>query len=269
MREYLAALEANNPVKGAADDDSADPPAPPKNISLTDPSARYTAAPGGPAFFAYSTNFLSDLKAGIIVAVEATPAHRTQEVESTRAMIERVQERFGLRPKRLVGDIRYGTEPMVDWMVNDKKIAPHVPLCDKSERSDGTFGRSAFTFDVEGNYYVCPNGMLLRPSSRKHTKHPHTYRASQFDCQNWSLKSQCCPNMSHRNIRRSRFEPARDVARQIATTSAYRQSRKDRKKVEMLFAHLKRILEFDRLRLRGPCGAHDEFLMAATAQNLR
>jgi hypothetical protein len=37
----------------------------------------------------------------------------------------------------------------------------------------------------------------------------------------------------------------------------------------MLFAHLKRILRLDRLRLRGPNGAKDEFLLAATAQNLR
>ena len=51
--------------------------------------------------------------------------------------------------------------------------------------------------------------------------------------------------------------------------TAYRQSRKDRKKVEMLFAHLKRILRLDRLRLRGPKGASDEFLLAATVQNLR
>ena len=68
---------------------------------------------------------------------------------------------------------------------------------------------------------------------------------------------------------RSPHEPARDVARALAKTEAYRQSRKDRKKVEMLFAHLKRILRLDRLRLRGLSGAQDEFLLAATAQNLR
>jgi hypothetical protein len=51
--------------------------------------------------------------------------------------------------------------------------------------------------------------------------------------------------------------------------AAYAQSRKDRKKVEILFAHLKRILNLDRLQLRGISGARDEFLMAATAQNLR
>ena len=59
-----------------------------------------------------------------------------------------------------------------------------------------------------------------------------------------------------------------DVARDIAKTDAYRQSRKDRRRFE-IFAHLKRILKLDRLRLRGPNGAHDEFLLAATAQNLR
>jgi hypothetical protein len=83
------------------------------------------------------------------------------------------------------------------------------------------------------------------------------------------LKSQCCPNTANRRIVRSPHEPARDVARALATTDAYRQSRKDRKKVEMLFAHLKRILKLDRLRLRGLNGAQDEFLPAATAQNLR
>lgn len=72
-----------------------------------------------------------------------------------------------------------------------------------------------------------------------------------------------------RKIARSVHEAARDVARAISTTPAYLQSRRDRKKVEMLFAHLKRILKLDRLRLRGLTGAQDEFLLAATAQNLR
>ena len=55
----------------------------------------------------------------------------------------------------------------------------------------------------------------------------------------------------------------------IAKTPQYQQSRCERKKVEMLFAHLKRILKLDRLRLRGLSGASDEFTLAATAQNLR
>jgi hypothetical protein len=62
---------------------------------------------------------------------------------------------------------------------------------------------------------------------------------------------------------------ARGLACEITTSAIYATSRRERKKVEMLFAHLERILKLDRLRLRGPCGARDEFLLAATAQSLR
>ena len=95
------------------------------------------------------------------------------------------------------------------------------------------------------------------------------YFARQHDCQACALKPKCCPNVPARKIARSIHEVARDRARAIAKTEAYAVSRRERKKVEMLFAHLKRILRLDRLRLRGPNGARDEFLLAATAQNLR
>ena len=75
--------------------------------------------------------------------------------------------------------------------------------------------------------------------------------------------------MPARKVTRSIHEGARDLAHSIATTDAYLVSRRQRKKVEMLFAHLKRILKLDRLRLRGPNGAKDEFHLAAAAQNLR
>jgi hypothetical protein len=148
VREYLDALEEINPT---SDDEggSPQPPSAGKNVSLTDPAARWTAAPGGPAFYAYSTNYLIDLDAGIIVDVEATPAHRTQEVESTKTMIERVEQRFGLKPDRLVGDTAYGTAPMLGWMVQDKGIEPHVPVWDKTERKDGTLSSSEFVWNEQ------------------------------------------------------------------------------------------------------------------------
>src|SRR3546814_17698161 len=92
----------------------------PKNISLTDPASQWTAAPGGPAFYAYSTNYLIDVDAGIIVDVEASPARRTDEVNATRTMVERVEERFDLKPKRLIGDTAYGTAAQLGWMVGEK-----------------------------------------------------------------------------------------------------------------------------------------------------
>ena len=276
VREYLEALEGSNPT----DEDvltSTAPTTPAKNISLTDPAARWTAAPGGPAFYAYSTNYLIDLQAGIIVDVEATPAYRTQEVESTKVMVDRVAQRFGLRPHRLVGDTAYGTGPMLGWMIQEKGIEPHIPVWDKTERKDGTFSSSDFAWDEQENEYRCPEGHALR-SDRRAFKNPRTritkadtiiYRSGQSDCAVCPQKGQCCPNTPTRKIARSIYETERNVARAIAATPQYQQSRCDRKKVEMLFAHLKRILKLDRLRLRGLSGAQDEFLLAATAQNLR
>lgn len=266
VHDYLAGLAESNPTE-----------TPSKNISLTDPAARWTAAPGGPAFYAYSTNYLIDLDAGIIVDVEATPAFRTQEVDATKIMVDRVEERFAIKPDRLVGDTAYGVAQMLDWMVNDKGIAPHVPVWDKTERDDGTLSRSDFQWHEEANEYRCPEGHALRSNwrpfknQRSHVTKADTviYRSSQRDCAFCPKEAQCCPNTAFRKIARSLFEPARDVARAIARTDAYLQSRKDRKKVEMLFAHLKRILKLDRLRLRGLRSAQDEFLLAATAQNLR
>ena len=263
VREYLDAL----------DDDAK----PAKRISTTDPTARWTAAPGGPAFFAYSTNYLIDVDAGIILDVEPTAAYRNDEIEATRTMIERVEERFEITPQRLIGDTAYGTAEILGWMVEEKAIEPHVPLWDRSERTDGTLSRSDFSYDAETDHYTCPQDKLLLPRRRnfKQARSPVTkantilYRSSKPDCEPCPLKSRCCPNTPTRKIARSVHETARDRVRQINKTAEYRRSRNHRKKVEMLFGHMKRILKVDRLRLRGMSGAHDEFILTATAQNLR
>ena len=139
VREYLEGL----------DDEALDGTIP-KRISLSDPQSRWTAAPGGPAFFAYSTNYLIDVAHGVILDVEATPAHRTAEVESTKTMVERVENDFDLTPQRLIGDTAYGTAPMLAWMVNEKAIAPHVPVWDKTERKDGTFSARGIHMGCQG-----------------------------------------------------------------------------------------------------------------------
>jgi transposase len=241
----------------------------PSNVSLTDPEARWTAAPAGPAVFAYSTNYLVDVDAGIIVDVEATPAIRSAEVGSARSMIERVEERLKLKPERLIGDTAYGAAPMLGWLVEQKKIEPHVPVWDRSERIDGTLSSAEFRFDAEEDRYECPGGKYLRSTGRVTSEDTLLYLGSRADCQSCPLKQRCCPNTPVRRIKRSIHESSRDVARALINTDAYQKSRRDRKKVEMLFAHLKRILKLDRLRLRGRAGAEDEFLLAATAQNLR
>ena len=129
---------------------------------------------------------------------------------------------------------------------------------------------SEFTYDQVSDIYICPGGKTLATTGTPvNDGATLLYRASKHDCDSCGLKARCCPNTPARKVPRSIHEDARDLARNIAKTETYQTSRRLRKKIEMLFAHLKRILRLDRLRLRGPCGAHDEFLLAATAQNLR
>jgi transposase len=269
VEEYLAALD--DAAFGAATEVT------PKFIAPADPAARWTAAHRGPAFFAYSANYLIDTDHAIIIDVEATTAIRQAEVLAAKRMVERSLEGFDLYPEKLIGDTAYGTAEMLDWLINERGIEPHIPVFDKSQRTDGTFSREDFAYDHASDTYRCPAGKPIQHYRRRFTT-PRTgvmkdnsmrYRASKRDCQACPLKPRCCPNAPARKISRSIYEGARDLARELAKTEAYQTSRCRRKKVEMLFAHLKRILKLDRLRLRGPNGARDEFHLAATAQNLR
>ena len=142
-------------------------------------------------------------------------------------------------------------------------------MIDKSKREDGTFSREDFTFDKARDIYTCPAGKVLMTTGKIVNDDQLLYRASKLDCDVCPFKMRCCPKEPARKIPRSIHEDARDVARALAVSKAFEQSRSDRKRVEMLFAHLKRILRLGRLRLRGPRGAQDEFTLAAIAQNLR
>jgi transposase len=262
VREYLATLD--DAAFGAASDVT------PKFVSPSDPAAQWTGAMRGPAFFAYADNYLIDVKYGIIMDVEASRAIRQAEVGAAKTMVERTEERFDIKPERLAADTAYGSGPNLNWLVKDKDIAPHIPVIDKSKREDGTFSREDFRFDKERNVYVCPaNNTLTTTGTAINDGETLRYLASTSDCRGCPLKAQCCPKASFRRIPRSIYEEARDVARALAKTEPFEQSRRERKRVEMLFAHLKRILKLGRLRLRGPRGAQDEFTLAAIAQNLR
>lgn len=249
----------------------------PKYFSPVDPAARWSAAGQGKAYFLYCTNYLVDLDHAIIVDVEATSPIRPAEVGASKLMIERTLERFDLYPERLVGDTGYGSAENLAWLVNEMGIEPHIPVFDQSRRRDETFSRSDFTYNLKKDAYQCPAGNWLYQYRRRFKVQrdnvdddgQRRYRASKTDCDVCPLKARCTPKEPSRKILRSIHEGARDLAREIAKTDAYATSMRARKKVEMLFAHLKRILKLDRLRLRGPKGAQDEFLLAATAQNLR
>ena len=186
-------------------------------------------------------------------------------------MIERTEATFGIKPEWLAADTAYGSAPNLHFLVDEKHIAPHIPVIDKSGRDDGTFSREDFIFDSARDRYVCLNGKILpRSSGSRGPRGDDTiscFRALPIAA--IARSSRRAARVAWPKITRHVHEAARDVARAIAKTAAYEQTRRDRKKVEMLFAHLKRILRMGRLRLRGPAGAQFEFTLAAIAQNLR
>src|SRR5690349_769119 len=226
VKEYLATLD--EAAFGAASDVT------PKFVSPSDPAAQWTGAMRGPAFFAYADNYLIDVKFGIIVDVEATRAIRQAEVGAAKTMIERTEERFGLKPEHLAADTAYGSGATLNWLVKDKKIAPHIPVIDKSNREDATFSREHFTFDQERDVYTCPAGKLLKTTGKLvNDGETLLYRARVIDCRQCPLKDRCCPNMPLRRIPRSIYQEARDVARTLAKTEAFEQSRHDRKRCSL------------------------------------
>jgi IS5 family transposase len=261
VQDYLANLD--DPAWGAASD------VVPKFVAPADPAAQWTGALRNAAFFAYADNYLIDVKFGIIMDVEASRAIRQAEVGASQTMIERTETTFGLKPDWLVADTAYGSAPNLHFLADVKGIEPHVPVIEKSQREDGTFSRCDFVYDAGRDVYVCLNDKILPTNGRLRDDGMYAYYSRVSDCRDCPFKPQCCPKTPSRKITRHVYEAARDVARAVAKTAAYEQTRRDRKKVEMLFAHLKRILRLGRLRLRGPAGAQFEFTLAAIAQNLR
>jgi hypothetical protein len=168
-------------------------------ISPTDPAARYTASANSVGGYAYSDNYLIDLKPAVIVDVEATTTIRQAEVGAAKTMLDRTAEHFDLTPSRLVADGGYGSGDMVGWLADERGIEPHVKLIDKAERKDGTFSRSDFAFDPESNLYVCPGGKELRKYHRAFAK-PRDgvtkegtmiYFARKQDCGACALRPKC------------------------------------------------------------------------------
>ena len=259
VQEYLSALESENPPINTDQ--------PPKAMSPSDPSAAWTTRGRHKVMFGYSLNYLIDMDHAVILDVEATPTRISKEVDASETMIERVEERFDLKPDHLAGDVAYGTGELLGWLVA-QEIDPHIPVWDRSKRDDGTFSREDFTYDKERDLYICPGGKELKTSGTVHDGTTIKYIAQKSDCTRCPLKPRCTTG-SARRLQRDVNQDARDYTQTLMATEAYEVSSIERKRIERLFGEAKHILSMVRLRLRGLTGARDEFLMTATVQNLK
>ena len=256
VREYLEALDAGHPAhEGGA-----------KYLSPTDPAAAWNTKEGR-GRFGYFTNYMIDTAHAVIVDVEATPARMAQEIKATKAMLDRVEEKHGIRPNRLAADKAYGTGPFLAWL-SERNITPHIPVLGRQQQTGGLLPRETFTFDPQRNVFICPQGKILKHRTVRPKEKIHMYRATAGDCLRCPIRPQCT-----RGPKRTLSVPFDEAVRQdviaLQNTEGFQNSRRLRKKVEMLFAHMKQHFRFTRLKLRGLAGAAEEFVLVATIQNLR
>jgi transposase len=264
VREYLSALDRQDPQASQRADGRKRQPR--MAVSLTDPQATWAAYRRIRSIFAYHANYLIDHKLGVIVDADGNPANRIEENRAAVTMVERVAKRFSLTPKRLCADTAYGNARTLKSLV-EKGIEPHIPVIDKSTHPGGLFSRNEFLYQENRDVYICPGGKELTTSGTVHDGTTLKYLAKPKQCGQCPLKPKCTTG-DGRRISRDVDEPIRDYVRALAQTPAFKRSRDERKKVEMAFAHMKRIHKLERFRLRGLSGARDEVLLTATAQNL-
>lgn len=261
VREYLDALDAAAPPERDEPKQFEQ-----KYVSATDPQSGWTRK-HGPGSFGYSTNYLIDSETSVILDVDASPSRFAAEVAATKVMLARTRERFGLVPRRLAADKAYGSAPLLAWLW-DQGIEPHIPVMDRRDQAPDRYTREDFVFDPASDSFTCPNGKTLRFRGMDYARQARSYFARPKDCAVCPRKSACTSGPARKVIRLQQ-EDARDRTKALVGTAAYDQSRRLRKRIERLFGDLKHGMGLRRLKLRGLSGATEEFLLAATVQNLR
>lgn len=254
VREFLAELEKGNPVSDA------------EMVSTTDPDAILTTKGGGTAVMAYYDNYLIDTSSRVILGVEATPALFHHETVAARRMVEGVKK-LGLQPESLGADKAYGSGEFLAWLLQ-QGVQPHIPVIDRRHQTDGRFTRDQFRYEPAENVYYCPEGKPLRLRGVQRKSQGYAYQARETDCRECPQKKLCTPAPS-RKLFVHWYEPARQAARALAGTPAYEHSRRARYRIEALFAELKQRMRLGRVRLRRLWNVGEQFLLAATAQNLK
>ena len=254
VREYLAELEEMNPVSEA------------EMVSATDPDAILTTKGGGTAVMAYYDNYLIDTASRVILGVEATPALFHQEAVAAQRMVERVKK-LGVQPESLGADKAYGSGEFLAWLLA-RGVQPHIPVIDRRHQTAGRFTRDRFRYEPAENAYYCPEGKALRYRGLQRASQGYAYCATEAQCQGCPQKKLCTP-APYRKLFVHWHEPARQAVRALAGTPAYECSRRARYKIEALFAELKQRMRIGRVRLRRLWNVGEQFLLAATAQNLK
>ena len=260
LRQYLSELEAQNPVEEPVHEQ--------EQVSTTDPDSTYATKGGTPARLGYYDNYLIDNHSCVIVGVQATAARMSQETVAAQQMLNRFTQWQGHKPDSLAADTTYGNGEFLQWLA-DRSITPYMRTRDSIHRKRSPFyGPERFTYEPENNRYICPAGQPLNYGGQSHRNHSWTYIGTRKRCGPCSLRPQCT-SAAFRCLVIHQHEPARQRARELASTPEFATAQRQRKKVEALFAELKNQIGLRRLRLRRLKFVREQFFLAAAAQNIK
>jgi len=254
VQQYLSELDEQNPVSKA------------EMVSTTDPDAVLAGKAPGTAIMGYYDNYVIDTASRVILGVEASPALFHQQTVAARKMMERVQK-LGVRPESLAADKAYGSGEFLYWVLG-QGVQPHIPVIDRQHQTYGRFTREQFRYEPAENAFYCPQGKPLRFRGVGRSSQVYLYQARERDCQACPQKKHCTRGASRRVVVHW-YEAARQTTRELAGTPEYQRSRRLRYRIEALFAELKLRMRLGRVRLRRLWNVNEQFLLAATAQNIK
>jgi transposase len=260
VRQYVQELEEQNPVEKPVQEQD--------QVSTTDPDSTYATKGGTPARLGYYDNYLVDNHSCVIVGVQATAARMSQETVAAQDMIGRFTQWQGREPVSVAADATYGNGEFLQWLL-DRGITPYMRTRDSALRKNNPgYGPERFTYLPESNRYLCPAGEQLNYVGLNVRNRAHAYIGSAKGCGACSQKAQCTSGR-YKYLAIHIHEPARQRARNLANTPAFASAQRERKKVEALFAELKNQIGLRRLRLRRMKFVREQFLLAATVQNIK
>ena len=262
VREYLAELEAQNPVE--------EPTHSQDKVSTTDPDSTYATKGGTPARMGYYNNYLVDNHSCIVVGVQATGARLSEESRAAEYMIARFAQWQGRKPQSIAADASYGNGEFLQWLM-DRQITPYMPTRDAVGRTRSPFyGPECFTYLPASNSYICPAGQQLNYGGRNEGNRTFGYIGTRKKCGPCQQRSQCTTG-PFRYLAIHMNEAARQRARDLWTTPEFKHAQRQRKKIEALFAELKshNHIALHRLRLRRLKFVREQFFLAAAAQNIK
>jgi len=182
-------------------------------------------------------------------------------------MLAQVKEQLGVCPDSLGADKAYGSGEFLAWLL-ERNIQPHIPVIDQRHQTHRHFTRDQFQYDPVANVFRCPQGQTLRYRGMDRQGQGYLYRTAEWQCRGCPVKKRCTSGPARKIFVRW-HEPARQVARELAQTSAYACSKRERSKIEALFSELELRVGLRRVRLRRLWNVAEQFYLAATAQNLK